>query len=119
MEIPLKGVKMLRPAYLAVLCFTLLDRSDIPSAVAGQVTLDGSFGTSGALAGPNYAIPASVGKTVGNNLFHSFGQFSLSQGDVATFSGPSNIQNILTRVTGGSVSSIDGTIQSTIPGANF
>src|ERR1051325_7075825 len=89
------------------------------TCLAGQVTLDGSFGTSGTLTGPNYGIPASVGKTVGNNLFHSFGQFNLSNGDTATFSGPNNIQNILSRVTGGNPSSIDGTIQSTIPGANF
>jgi filamentous hemagglutinin family protein len=60
-----------------------------------------------------------LGRIVGNNLFHSFSQFNLSAGDVATFSGPANIQNILTRVTGGSASSIDGTIRSTINGANF
>lgn len=86
---------------------------------AGQVMLDGSFGTSGSLTGPSYDIPASVGKTVGNNLFHSFSQFDLSSTDIATFSGPDSIQNILSRVTGMSRSSIDGTIQSTIPGANF
>src|SRR6185436_12061026 len=40
-------------------------------------------------------------------------------GDVATFSGPANIQNILSRVTGGSSSSIDGTIRSDIAGANL
>src|SRR5690349_5794884 len=90
-----------------------------PSASAGQVTLDGSFGTSGTLSGPNYIIPDTVGKTVGHNLFHSFSQFNLNNGDFATFSGPNTIQNILTRVTGGNPSSIDGTIQSTIPGANF
>ena len=38
---------------------------------------------------------------------------------MATFSGPANIQNILSRVTGGSPSSIDGTIRSGIAGANF
>src|SRR5579864_8983846 len=35
---------------------------------AGGVVLDGSFGASGALPGPNYMISASFGKTVGNNL---------------------------------------------------
>jgi filamentous hemagglutinin family protein len=86
---------------------------------AGTVVLDGKFGTSGSLSGPNYDITAGLGRTVGNNLFHSFSQFNLSAGDVATFSGPANIQNILARVTGGSASSVDGTIRSSIDGANF
>jgi len=83
------------------------------------VVLDGKFGTSGALSGPNYNITAAEGLTRGNNLFHSFSQFDLKAGDVATFSGPANIQNILSRVTGGAASTIDGTIRSGIAGANF
>jgi len=86
---------------------------------SAQVVLDGKFGTSGALSGPNYTVTAGMGATRGNNLFQSFSQFDLKAGDVATFTGPANIQNILSRVTGGSPSSIDGTIRSEIPGANF
>jgi len=85
----------------------------------GSVVLDGTLGTSGPLSGPNYNITADLGKIVGNNLFQSFSQFNLVNGDVATFSGPLNIHNILARITGGSPSFIDGTIQSTIPGANL
>src|SRR4029434_7767316 len=85
---------------------------------AGQVVLDGKFG-SGALAGPNYNITAKMGAIHGNNLFHSFAQFNLAACEVAAFSGPDNIRNILSRVTGGSPSLIDGTIRSEIPGANF
>jgi len=87
-----------------------------------QVVMDRSFGRTG---GPipkvldNYGVTADLGKTVGNNLFHSFSQFDVAQGETATFSGPKNIQNILTRVTGGNASSIDGTIRSTIGGANL
>jgi filamentous hemagglutinin family protein len=91
------------------------------SAIAhAQITLDGSMGgPSGALAGPNYTIPDAVGKTVGNNLFQSFGQFNLSAGETATFTGPANIQNVISRVTGGNASSIDGLLQCDIAGANF
>ena len=89
------------------------------ASAPAQVVLDGKFGASGALPGPNYDITAGAGLTRGNNLFHSFSQFDLKAGDVATFSGPGNIQNILSRVTGGSPSSIDGTIRSGIAGANF
>jgi len=84
-----------------------------------QVVLDGKFGASGALPGPNFNITAGLGAARGNNLFHSFAQFDLRTGDTASFSGPANIQNILSRVTGGSPSSINGTIRSDIPGANF
>jgi filamentous hemagglutinin family protein len=88
-----------------------------PCLFAG-VVLDGSFGTSGALPGPNYMISANLGKQVGNNLFQSFSQFNLISSESATFTGPSNIQNILSRVTGGP-SSIDGKISSQIQGANL
>ncbi len=84
-----------------------------------QVVLDGKFGTSETLSGPNYSITAGMGLTHGNNLFHSFAQFNLAAGDVATFTGPANIQNILARVTGANPSSINGTIRSGIAGANF
>ncbi len=84
-----------------------------------QVVLDGKFGTSGPLSGPSYDITAGLGATRGNNLFHSFTQFDLVAGDTATFSGPANIQSILARVTGGNRSSIDGTVRSSIAGANL
>ncbi len=85
---------------------------------AGVVT-DGSLGAAGPLSGPNFMVPASLGKIAGGNLFHSFSQFGLNNGESATFSGPGSVHNILARVTGGQVSSIDGTIHSTIEGANF
>jgi filamentous hemagglutinin family protein len=93
----------------------------VTSLVTGsaQIVLDGKFGTSGPLTGPNFNITADLGRTRGNNLFHSFTQFDLNSGDTATFSGPGNIQNILARVTGGSASSIDGTVRSDIAGANL
>ena len=89
------------------------------TARAGQVVVDNSFGVGGSLTGPNYSIPETVGKQVGHNLFHSFSRFNLDAGDVAIFDGPANIHNVITRVTGGSASTIDGKIQCDIAGANF
>ncbi|MGB7413985.1 MAG: filamentous hemagglutinin N-terminal domain-containing protein, partial [Thermosynechococcaceae cyanobacterium] len=43
----------------------------------------------------------------GQNLFHSFSDFNVGQGQAVYFSNPNGINNILTRVTGGSVSNID------------
>jgi len=103
-----------------LLCFrVLLLLSSLPTISQAQITLDGSLGPRGALWGPNYTISDKVGQIRGPNLFHSFGQFNLSKGESATFTGPNTITNILSRVTGGSPSSIDGTIRSQIPRANL
>ncbi|MDB6169806.1 MAG: filamentous hemagglutinin family outer membrane protein [Verrucomicrobia bacterium] len=71
----------------------------------------------------DYGIRATMGKQVGGNLFFSFAAFGLATNESATFGGPfsdaTSVQNILARVTGGSTSSIDGTIRSQIPGANL
>ena len=75
----------------------------------GGVVLDGSFGTHGPLPGPNFMITAPMGRLVNTNLFQSFSQFNLNSSQSATFTGPSNVHNILARVTSGSPSSIDGT----------
>lgn len=83
------------------------------------VTLDGSLGTAGPLAGPDYLIPAGVGRRLGGNLFHSFDSFSIGKGQSATFTGPAAVSNIISRVTGGAASNIDGTLRSGITGANL
>jgi filamentous hemagglutinin family protein len=88
-------------------------------AAHAGVTLDGTLGPAGSIAGPAYVIPASVGRQAGSNLFHSFGTFSLISTESATFNGPAGIANIVSRVTGGTASSIDGLLRSTISGANF
>lgn len=91
----------------------------LPHLAWSEVILDGSMGRSDALSGPRYAIGAELGRQVNSNLFHSFLSLNLGQGEIATFSGPGSVANIIGRVTGGRPSSIDGTIQSTIPGANL
>ena len=84
-----------------------------------QIATDGTLGPAQALSGPKYAIKASLGRQVGTNLFHSFSTFNLNSSERATFYGPSDISNIISRVTGGSASTIDGLLRSKITGANL
>jgi len=90
----------------------------LPTAPA-QVVLDGTLGSSGPLSGPNYKIGAELGQQRGKNLFHSFERFGLTSSESAIFSGPNSVNNIISRVTGGNPSNIDGTIRSNIPKANL
>ncbi|MBD2729726.1 filamentous hemagglutinin N-terminal domain-containing protein [Nostoc sp. FACHB-892] len=69
---------------------------------------------------PNNSVITSDGNTsnitggtqAGSNLFHSFREFSVSTDRVASFNNAVDIQNIISRVTGRSVSQIDGIIRT-------
>jgi len=97
-----------------------LAAATVPRLSAAQnITVDGRFSPAQTLVGPNYAITANLGKQVGGNLFHSFGQFGLSTGESAAFSGPATVNNVISRVTGGNPSPLNGRIQSNIAAANL
>jgi filamentous hemagglutinin family protein len=84
-----------------------------------EITTDGSLGSRANLPGTDYLIGADLGRQMGGNLFHSFKDFNLNSLESATFSGPNNVSNIISRVTGGNPSNIDGLIRSTIPNADM
>jgi len=90
----------------------------IPLSTPAQITTDGSLGPSLNIQGPDYQIGPDLGQQLGGNLFHSFKDFNLQRLESATFSGPNHIQNVISRVTGGNPSNIDGLFRSTIPGAD-
>jgi filamentous hemagglutinin family protein len=96
----------------------------LPTCALAQVIRDGSIGPDQAiqpefLSSGRYDITEDMGEVSGSNLFHSFEQFDLSAGQGANFSGNASIQNIVSRVTGGAVSDINGKINSTIDGVNL
>ena len=111
----------------------------IDPAAAQNIVTDGTLGTpAGAIpitpngtlnnpAQPNlptlypnaYIIQEALGRTVGDNLFHSFSRFNLSNSESAVFQSGGNIRNILSRVTGGNASIIDGLIQTQSTSVNL
>lgn len=91
----------------------------LPCLSHADITTDGSVGAAQSLTGPDFAIGADLGQQRGGNLFHSYSQFNIATGESATTSGPQSITNIVQRVTGGEISTIDGLLRSTIDGANM
>jgi filamentous hemagglutinin family protein len=95
------------PSTIALLSLLLLLH---PEANA-QVTADGTLSTQvNSTDGRNFVI--ENGDRAGNNLFHSFREFSIPTGGSATFNNAIDVQNIFSRVTGGSISNIDGLIRA-------
>ncbi|MDY6939830.1 MAG: filamentous hemagglutinin N-terminal domain-containing protein [Cyanobacteriota bacterium] len=52
------------------------------------------------------------GTHAGGNLFHSFDRFNVRTGETVHFDNPPTVDNIVTRITGGQVSHIDGLVRS-------
>ncbi|BAP56684.1 filamentous hemagglutinin family N-terminal domain [Thioploca ingrica] len=89
------------------------------SSLLAEVVLDGTLGPATTLPGPRFDITADLGQQQGGNLFHSFKFFNLNKEETATFSGPSTVENIIGRITGGERSIIDGKIEADIPQADL
>ncbi len=81
------------------------------SAIA-QITQDGTLPTNSQVTPQGNITIIEGGTRAGNNLFHSFEQFSVPTGITAHFQNPTDIQNIISRVTGKSISNIDGILKA-------
>ncbi len=76
---------------------------------------DNTLGTQVAGTSNNFAITGGLNR--GQNLFHSFQDFSVPTNGIVTFTNPVGNQSIITRVTGNLGSDLNGTINT--QGANF
>ncbi|WP_242055449.1 filamentous hemagglutinin N-terminal domain-containing protein [Scytonema hofmannii] len=81
------------------------------TSVRAQVSADGTLSTT--VTSPNNLnFTINNGDRVGGNLFHSFREFSVPNNGSAVFQNALDVQNIISRVTGGSLSQINGLIQA-------
>jgi filamentous hemagglutinin family protein len=91
----------------------------IKPLLAQPITSDGSTDTSVTPEGNQINITGGQLSNNGVNLFHSFDQFGVDANQIANFLSNPSIQNILSRVTGGDASIINGIIQVTGGNSNL
>jgi filamentous hemagglutinin family protein len=90
--------------------FSLLAASPVVAQINSDATLPHN---SSVTAMPGEVIQIDGGTRAGNNVFHSFSDFSVPTGGTAFFNNATDIQNIFSRVTGSSITHIDGILRTT------
>nr|WP_317265247.1 S-layer family protein [Arthrospira sp. SH-MAG29] len=93
-------------------CAMYFNLCTLSSPAQAQIRPDRTLPQNSIVTPQGNIINIEGGTVAGNNLFHSFGEFSLTTGSVALFNNSPDIQNIISRVTGGMPSNIDGLIQA-------
>ncbi|MHC5771336.1 MAG: two-partner secretion domain-containing protein, partial [Nostoc sp.] len=89
---------------------------NLASPAQGQITPDNTLSSEASVLNQNLIINGALGDKIdggairGSNLFHSFSEFNIQDGQRVYFANPTGIENILTRVTGGNASNIFGTL---------
>ncbi|BDA72392.1 filamentous haemagglutinin outer membrane protein [Calothrix sp. PCC 7716] len=88
----------------------------VSTDVKAQITPDSTLRGESSKITPNLIINGANGDLInggalrGDNLFHSFTEFNIKDGQSVYFANPSGVVNILTRVTGSNASNILGTL---------
>ncbi len=112
-----------KSCFVSILWFTGIACMGVVSSISwmpppawAQIQPDNSLGRERSTLTPNVLTERGVidridgGAIRGSNLFHSFSEFNVNSGQRVYFSNPASIANIINRVTGRNLSSIDGTL---------
>lgn len=99
---------------LLAIPFDLVQAVDTQIQTDGSLTINTPLNVNAAPSGTTYTITESSGQQDDygdHNLFYSFSQFNIGSGDTVSFQLVDYWQNVLTRVTGGALSTIEGTLK--------
>lgn len=100
--------------------YALLAGCLLSVASVADVTTDASLGHSPqTFSAKDISISPELGQQRGANLFHSFQKFDIADGQSVTFTGGDEIARVISRVTGGEASQIEGVLRSTLSHADI
>ena len=95
---------VIRSLYLAIFGIVFC-----PTIASSQVRVDNTLGNENSVVVQEVSANRIDGGAIrGHNLFHSFSEFNVSEGQGVYFNNPQGITNIFSRVTGNNSSSILG-----------
>jgi filamentous hemagglutinin family protein len=98
-------------AYLGLLGLSSSAIPALAQSVPSNIIPDNTLGNQRSIVERTNTLESiRGGAQSGQNLFHSFSEFNVGDGQRVYFANPTGVQNILTRVTGTSASNIFGTL---------
>ena len=99
---------------VCILAIAQIGSAALGSRAIAQITPDTTLPINSEVTreGNRLTIDAGTLSENGSTLFHSFSQFNIGTEESALFNNGLNVDNILTRVTGGRLSNIDGALEA-------